>query len=212
MGDKYQAALHEAQEELERLEQRRAALLRLIQNLKELSDDDAYELTPPPGYVPQGLTEEIRTILALTTVHLTPPEIRDSLVARGFKASSPKNLLINVHTVLSRLHDARELDEAEKDGKTAFKKRSVDISDTVAAMASGVHPPLRTSSFLARQVASERGTFDPDKLPEQVRASTGIRPLGKLGTHKLTGKRAGDITGNDSAYTSGMRGDEKPKK
>ncbi|SPF31624.1 hypothetical protein SBA1_100080 [Candidatus Sulfotelmatobacter kueseliae] len=146
MEDSFKAALHQAQGELETLEQRRSVLLRLIQNLKELSEDEAYELTPPPGYVPQGLTEEIRTILSITTVHLTPMEIRDSLITRGFKASSPKNLLINVHTVISRLHDARELSVAQKDGKPAYKR-----SEQITALA---------------QLAN----IDPNLLPEEVRA------------------------------------------
>lgn len=119
--DAYRQALHAAQSELARLEERRASLLRLIENLSAIAEEDQYELTPPPGYVPQGLTEEIRTILNLTTVPLWPTEIRDALITRGFKASSPKNLLINVHTVISRLHDARELDPSDKDGKTAYK-------------------------------------------------------------------------------------------
>lgn len=103
--------------------------MRLIESLVALSGREHLELTPPPGYVPQGLTEEIRTILGLTTVHLTPTQIRDSLIERGFKGSgsSPKNLLINVHTVLSRLWDARELDIVERDGKPAYKKKRVGM-------------------------------------------------------------------------------------
>lgn len=122
MTDKYKEALHHAQEELARLEERRTTLMRLIQSLKELSEDDAYELTPPPGYVPKGLTEEIRTILTLTTVPLEPTQIRDSLITRGFEYSSPKNLLINVHTVLGRIED--ELDVMEDGGKKRYKVRS----------------------------------------------------------------------------------------
>ena len=126
-NEKYKEALHQAQEELAGLEQRRATLLRLIQNLKELSEDDRYELTPPPGYVPKGLTEEIRTILSLTTVHLDATQIRDGLVLRGVEYRSPKNLLINVHTVLVRI--AGELDIVERDGKPTYKaKNPFDIA------------------------------------------------------------------------------------
>ncbi len=120
----YNQALHEAQAELARLEERRAVLLRLIQNLKELSPNELYELTPPPGYVPKGLTEEIRTIMALTTIHLDAMQIRDSLITRGFEYSTPKNLLINVHTVLGRIEN--ELDKSERDGKAVYRAKSND--------------------------------------------------------------------------------------
>jgi len=155
MGDKYKDALHEAQEELDRIEQRRSVLLRLIQNLKELSEDDAYELMPPDGYVPQGLTEEIRTILGLTTVHLTPPEIRDSLINRGFKASSPKNLLIGVHTVISRLFDARELDVADKDGKPAYRALSRHPVDHIARRGNSPNTQTAKERFISAQKARE---------------------------------------------------------
>src|SRR6476620_8404131 len=120
MTDKYTEALHQAQEELAYLEERRGILLRLIQGLRELSADDAYELTPPPGYVPKGLTEEIRTILTLTTVPLEPTQIRDSLITRNFPHTSPKNLLINVHTVLGRIEDVLDVTEDEN-GKKRYK-------------------------------------------------------------------------------------------
>lgn len=130
MTDKYKDALHQAQEELAALEERRATLLRLIQNLKELSDDDKYELEPPPGYVPKGLTEEIRTILSLTTLPLDAVGIRDALIQRGFRYSSPKNLLIGVHTVLGRIKD--ELDVIEQEaGKPTYKakQRGMTLGD-----------------------------------------------------------------------------------
>lgn len=123
MTDKYKEALHHAQAELATLEERRTALIRLIQSLKELSANDAYELTPPPGYVPKGLTEEIRAILTLTTVPLEPTQIRDSLISRGFEYSSPKNLLINVHTVLGRIEDELDVNE-ELGGRKRYKMKS----------------------------------------------------------------------------------------
>jgi hypothetical protein len=123
VSDKYDQALHEAQAELQKLDERRAALLRLIESLRVVSGDEAYELTPPPGYVPMGLTDEIRKILEITKVYLEPVQIRDSLVQRGVQHSSPRNLLINVHTVLDRIE--KELDKFEKDGKTTYRMKDV---------------------------------------------------------------------------------------
>ncbi len=121
-------ALRKAQEELAQLEKRRDALLRTIENLIELADEDDYGLTPPPGYIPQGLTDEIRTILRLTTSPLTTVQIRNSLIARNVECTSPKNLLISVHTVLDRIKD--ELEITERDGKpTYIVKRAYTASD-----------------------------------------------------------------------------------
>jgi hypothetical protein len=121
MSDVFKDALHKAQAELAALEERRETLRKLIENLAKLSDDDRFELEPPPGYEPEGLTQEIRVILGLTATPMTPPEIRDALINRGYKKeSSSKNLLISVHTVLTRIDD-----EVEKttttDGRTAYR-------------------------------------------------------------------------------------------
>jgi hypothetical protein len=132
MTDRYEDALHQAQAELEKLEERRANLLSLIKSLKLLSDDEAYELTPPPGYVPQGLTEEIRTILTLSVAHLDAMQIRDALILRGFKHTSPRNLLINVHTVLGRIKN--ELDVVHRGGKPLFLRKPA-LDRTLAEMA-----------------------------------------------------------------------------
>jgi hypothetical protein len=68
---------------------------------------------------PPGMTEHIRRVLQQTTIPLFPTQIRDSLKAVGIQGSSDKNLLISVHTVLSRLK--ADLVESEQDGKTAYK-------------------------------------------------------------------------------------------
>ncbi len=159
MSDKYKEAMLEAQAELEQLEQRRATLLRLIESLKAASGDERLELTPPPGYVPKRLTEEMITILRLTTVHLDAMQIRDSLINRGVTSQTPRNLLISVHTVLGRIKD--DLDVIERDGKPAY--RAVPISQAVqdvfkeAAKMLAPPPRARTApgSFAAQGFAEE---------------------------------------------------------
>lgn len=118
MNEKYKEALDEAQAELAQLDKRRAALLELISDLASLCDIDSTELEPPPDYVPKGLTDEIRTIMGLTTVPLDAIQVRDSMLRRGFEKANPKNLLIAVHTVLGRIKS--ELDVSERDGKPAY--------------------------------------------------------------------------------------------
>ena len=117
MEDHYKESLHQAQAELAALEKRREARYKLIETLNVLSEDDTYELNPPPGYVPKGLTDEMRIILTLTNAHLDPVQIRDALLKRGFKGN-PKNVLIAVHTVLGRIK--AELDVMEREGKPAY--------------------------------------------------------------------------------------------
>jgi hypothetical protein len=155
--DKYAEALHEAQAELAKLDERRQTLVRLISDLKALSGSDAYELTPPPGYVPKGLTEEIRTILNLTTVPLDPMQIRDSMLHRGFESSNPKNLLISVHTVLKRIE--AELHKGERDGKPTYiaKVRTFDPAyhhmnpPVVSEAARSALPPPPGQSYSSSQ-------------------------------------------------------------
>jgi hypothetical protein len=122
----YEEALQKAQEELAKIEERREILLKTIQNLKALSGDELWELSPPPGYEPEGMTAEIRKILNLTLTHLNATQIRDALIQRGFNPTSkPKNLLIAVHTVLSRIEN--ELDVIERDGKPAYKAKPTNV-------------------------------------------------------------------------------------
>lgn len=128
----YDDALQKAQAELAEVEARRATLLKLIDNLKELARADMYELTPPPDYAPEGMTSEVRKILSLTMAHLSAVQIRDALIQRGFSEfKSPKNLLIAVHTVLGRIE--KELDVIERDGKPAYKKKQVQLDKSFLA-------------------------------------------------------------------------------
>jgi hypothetical protein len=78
----------------------------LIDELEAQANGKHFELTPPPpGYVPKGITEEIRTVLRLTPVHLTATQIRDAILERGVRSKNRRNLLINVHTILRRIKE-----------------------------------------------------------------------------------------------------------
>jgi hypothetical protein len=94
------------------IERQLIGLERVLEGLEFLSSD------VPPEIEQSGFTEQIRKVLQRTSLPLTAVEIRDSLMAEGVKHSSPKTLLISVHTVLGRLKS--DLKESEKDGKSAF--------------------------------------------------------------------------------------------
>ncbi len=76
------------------------------------------------------MTEHIKRVLQQTTIPLLPTQIRDSLKAVGISGSSDKNLLISVHTVLSRLK--ADLVASEQDGKTAYKWKRRTIGQRIA--------------------------------------------------------------------------------
>jgi hypothetical protein len=94
------------------IERQLVGLERVLEGLEFLSSDIPPEIATP------GFTEEIRKTLQQASVPLTAIQIRDALLDAGIKHSSPKNLLISVHTVLGRLED--NLRKSEKDGKAAY--------------------------------------------------------------------------------------------
>ena len=65
-------------------------------------------------------------------MHLDPTQIRDSLITRGFPYTSPKNLLISVHTVLGRIKEELDVIMPEA-GKPAYRAKSSLIVDKLAA-------------------------------------------------------------------------------
>jgi hypothetical protein len=94
------------------IERQLIGLERVLEGLEFLSSDVPPEIEEP------GFTEQIRRTLQRTRVPLTALEIRDTLLEEGIQYSSPKTLLISVHTVLGRLMS--DLQESKKDGKPAY--------------------------------------------------------------------------------------------
>jgi len=101
------------QSELER-NQRELATIDLILEGLDFNESDA-----PLEGEPSGMADHIRRLLQQTPVHLLPTQIRDVLTAAGITGSSPKNLLIGVHNVLSRLE--LFLETTEINGRTAYR-------------------------------------------------------------------------------------------
>jgi len=76
-----------------------------------------------PDLEPVGFTEQIRAIFQETTSPLTAVQIRDILLEKGITGSSPKNLLISVHTIIAREKD--NLETVNTDGKNAYLWKGV---------------------------------------------------------------------------------------
>jgi hypothetical protein len=115
----YRAALEAAAREYEELgEQRRKIderLTQLAQTIGTLSR--LIGLTPT---VPLSITDAVRLAMR-AGVPMTPPEVRDRLLAIGVDLSSYANELAVIHTVLRRLNEAGEIRIIPKPGgKNAY--------------------------------------------------------------------------------------------
>jgi hypothetical protein len=114
----------------------------------------------PADLEPIGFTDRIRKILSEASTPLAPTQIRDLLVAQGQLASSSKNLLISVHTVLSRISD--EIKKVEWDGKIAFVSKNPKIPTL---------SPVPTANLNTRLVdrvvgvnVNSAGSLNPNRL------------------------------------------------
>ncbi len=109
--------------EREQVKREMIGLEQIIEGLEFAEGDFPIEAEPI------GFTDRIRQILRNTSIPLVPTQIRDALQASGVQASSPKTLLINVHTVLTRIDN--ELEKATtRDGKIGYaaKRTLADIA------------------------------------------------------------------------------------
>jgi hypothetical protein len=119
--DQYQAALAAAVREYEALgEQRREIDTRLAQLAQTIGT-----LNRLCGFTPTvywGLTDACRLVLKGAGHPMTPMEVRDRLEAIGFDLSKYSNAVAGIHTVLKRLHEARELRFVElSSGRFAYE-------------------------------------------------------------------------------------------
>ncbi len=129
----YIKELADAQRKLFDLERQKGAIeqqihgwAQIIEGLQVLAAEAQPDNIPdlPPDLEPVGMTDAIRKAFQMYRVPLSPTDVRDALVGMGFTGSSPKNLLINVHTILRRLKEANppELEEVKRgDGEKAYR-------------------------------------------------------------------------------------------
>jgi hypothetical protein len=114
------------QTELETLQRELAGIEHILEGVDVVTSDE------PLASEPKGMGDHIRHLLQETPVHLLPTQIRDSLISVGVTGSSPKNLLIGVHNVLSRLD--RFLDTTEINNRTAYRwKREANSAAKVGS-------------------------------------------------------------------------------
>ena len=137
----YAQTLEEAKNRLQELAAKRdaidremQALLRIIEGIQIITqpaEPATLELnTLAASNEPAGFTEAVRMIIGRSATPLVPTEIRDALETMGFEGSSPKHLLIHVHSVLRRLFENEEIEQVPRDGKIAY--RALTLTDVMA--------------------------------------------------------------------------------
>jgi hypothetical protein len=68
-----------------------------------------------------GLQDAVRSVFRRSfPVYLLPTEVRDTLMSAGMTSTTPKNLLITIHTAISRMNDELE-EQSRPGGKTAYR-------------------------------------------------------------------------------------------
>jgi len=125
--DKIHGQRSRLQSQLEVTQRELAALDQILDALDFRESDAAIEGEP------SGMADHIRRRLQQTTAPLLPTQIRDFLMAVGIRGSSPKNLLIGVHNVISRLEVF--LETTEINGRPAYRwKRNIDggVNENIA--------------------------------------------------------------------------------
>ena len=134
------AQKHQIEEELTQIKKEMIGLEQIIDGLDFMSNDI------PPDLEERGFTDQVRGILSMTNSHLVPTQIRDALMSAGVTGSSPKNLLISVHTVLGRIAD--ELDTiTTTEGKTAYKRKPSRTRKTFGQRIGEVSPAVQTPAL-----------------------------------------------------------------
>ena len=128
----YQRALSSARRELERLlqqrlriEQRMTELQPIIRNLENLCQDldqrRAAEQDASKQLL-QGLTQEVSKTLKGNYTPMSPRQITDDMVRRGFDFKTYSSPLASVHTVLRRLVKAGKVEiMPQPRGKKRYK-------------------------------------------------------------------------------------------
>ncbi len=128
----YQRALSSARRELKRLlqqretiDQRMTHLQPIIRNLETLCQDldqRAAAEKAASTQLLQGLTQEISKTLKCAFNALSPRQIMDDMVKRGFDFKNYSSPLASIHTVLRRLVAARKVEIVpQPKGKKKYK-------------------------------------------------------------------------------------------
>ena len=95
---------------------------RTVESLDFLGNPES-KMPLPQHLGEMGLQDAVRaTFRRSSPIYLLPTDVRGILQAAGAFGTSPKNLLISVHTAISRMKNELE-EESRPGGKTAYRWR-----------------------------------------------------------------------------------------
>lgn len=79
-----------------------------------------HETAPAYTALPLKLTDSCHAVVATSNRALSPKEIRDTLIDRGYELGKYTNALASIHTVLKRLAGSARIQKIEAGGKTLY--------------------------------------------------------------------------------------------
>ncbi len=113
------------------IEQRIEVIDRTVESLIFLGNPES-KMPLPANISELGLQDAVRSIFRRSyPIYLLPTEVRATLVSAGTFGSSSKNLLIGVHTAISRIEGELET-ESRPGGKTAYRWKAAWLPDNAA--------------------------------------------------------------------------------
>ena len=150
----YKAELKRVEQQLAKLQSERDRIDREIAGTSHMLEALKFLATEPDFNEPAsldseeahadietvGFSKKVREIMGRNREALTPVEIRDALQAEEIKATSPKHLLISVHTVIRRWREKEQvIEESTERGKAyrlptaieQFQKKMASAQDLV---------------------------------------------------------------------------------
>jgi len=192
-GNPFETALKQARKSLKEAYEERNAIEHRILSLKQTIDGLAALCEPEPNeefvqvkecHLPDGyntsLTGAIRRIFSESTEHmLTPPEVRDALLAMGVNLARYKQPLVPIHNTLKRLEAQGELVPFRDDAGDLRGYRWVSPLARAVAEVDSNRPMLGlrmrrvnpgASNRLEQWLRLHETPIDADKLPSDVAA------------------------------------------
>jgi predicted transcriptional regulator len=175
---------------------------------KVLHDLDALDGRTPTGFAskPQppaiagkvGLTDAIREIFHRAHTELSAPEIREHLISSGFAPRS--NFLVMIHSTLSRLEKAGEIDKRAKTGKwVAVQTLRSDASEKGLVLI-----PARNASQGETQQTTTEPSISTERspLPRADKVELILKLRGEGRTNKEIAKALGMDTHAFQCYVT----------
>lgn len=121
---------------------------------------------PPPDLEELGFRGQIEKVLQTHAPnYLLPTEIREKLAAAGVTGSTPRNLLISIHTILTRLDKDKLIESTEQNGRTAYRWKSAvnryaaiaRPNDPLVGLGTPSAPPNEGRGLMAGRTRARRG-------------------------------------------------------